>query len=178
MSQFPVFRVADLAQNSATDFDIVPSDAELKSIAQELGLLGLGKMRFKGSIQSHGKRDWKLSATLGATVTQPCVVTLDPVKTRIDTPVERVFVANYETPETEEAEMPEDDSIEALGSEIVLADVMIESLSLNVPVYPRKAGAELGESVFTKPGQKAMTDEDTRPFAGLAALKDQLSEDK
>ena len=48
MSQFPVYRVADLAQNSATAFEIVPKEAQLKAIAKELGLDGLRKMRFKG----------------------------------------------------------------------------------------------------------------------------------
>ncbi|MGB1722615.1 MAG: DUF177 domain-containing protein, partial [Paracoccaceae bacterium] len=42
---------------------------------------------------------------------------------------------------------------------------------------PRAHGADLGEAVFTEPGKAAMRDEDTRPFAGLAALREQL-EDK
>ena len=35
-------------------------------------------------------------------------------------------------------------------------------------------GAELGEAVYTAPGQIPMSDEDARPFAGLAALRDKL----
>ena len=80
-------------------------------------------------------------------MTQACVVTLDPVNTRIDTPVDRLFLAVIETPEGEAVEMPEDDSVEPLGSEIDLGEIMIESLSLNIPAYPRKDGVELGQSV-------------------------------
>ncbi|MBE1284603.1 MAG: DUF177 domain-containing protein [Rhodobacteraceae bacterium] len=178
MLQFPVFRVADLPQNKATPFEVIPGEPELRDIANELGLQGLRKLRFKGEIRGYGKKDWQLTAQLGATVTQACVVTLDPVNTRIEAKVERKFLSQYEDPTDEEFEMPEDDSVEPLGAEISIEDVLIESLSLNIPPYPRKDGVELGSSVFTEPGKKAMTDDETKPFAGLAALKDQLGEDK
>jgi len=47
-------------------------------------------------------------------------------------------------------------------------------LCLTLPEYPRAEGATLGESIYTQPGEAPMRDEDARPFAGLAALKDQL----
>ena len=47
---------------------------------------------------------------------------------------------------------------------------MLESVALNLPQYPRKDGAELGQHVHAEPGTQPMTDEDTRPFAGLADL--------
>ena len=43
--------------------------------------------------------------------------------------------------------------------------------------YPRKADAPAGDARVTEPGKVAMTDADTRPFAGLAALRDKLSGD-
>ena len=48
---------------------------------------------------------------------------------------------------------------------------------LTLPEYPRAEGAQLGEAVYTKPGHAPMKDEDARPFAGLASLKDQLKFD-
>lgn len=178
MSLLPPFRVADLPQNRATAFEITPDASVMRSLAQELDLDGLRKMRFAGEIRADGKRDWVLRAKLGATVVQPCVVTLEPVTTRIDTDIERRFVADFDEPEEAEAEMPEDDNIEALGSEIDVAAIMAESLALNLPEYPRKGDAELGEAVYTKPGEKPMTDDDVKPFAGLAALKDAMDKDK
>ena len=178
MSHLQAFRVADLPQNRSTPFEICPDAAALGALAKELDLLDLRKLRFQGEIQAKGKRDWLLKARLGATVVQPCVVTLEPVTTRIDTQVQRLFLAEISLPEEAEVEMPEDDSVEQLGAEIDVATIMAESLALHLPQYPRKDGAELGEAVFTEPGQTPMRDEDTRPFAGLAALKDALDRDK
>ena len=166
-----------------TRFELVPEQAALRAIAEELGLQGLRKLRFKGEISADGKRDWRLTAQLGATVTQPCVVTLEPVTTRIEEPVERRFVAEIpdfgpsakKSDEDEEGiEMPEDDNTELLDSHIDPGAVMLEALSLALPLYPRAEDAALEETNFTEPGKDAMTDEDTKPFAGLAALRDQL----
>lgn len=74
--------------------------------------------------------------------------------------------------------MPEDDETEALGPEIDPAQVMIEALSLALPQYPRKDGAHLEQAIYTEPGQQAMTDDDVKPFAGLAALRDSLKKDE
>jgi uncharacterized metal-binding protein YceD (DUF177 family) len=79
--------------------------------------------------------------------------------------------------EGEEVEMPEDESIERLPAAIDIAEVMIESLALNIPLYPRAEGTDLVEMQVTEPGKKAMTDEDAKPFAGLAALRDKLDGD-
>ena len=37
--------------------------------------------------------------------------------------------------------------------------------------FPRADGAELGRRTFAAPGVAPMTDEASRPFAGLAVLK-------
>lgn len=167
-------RVADLSQTSQNSFALRPGKEALAEIAAALDLSALRKLSFEGQIKPMGASDWVLEARLGATVVQPCVVTLDPVTTRIDTDVRRQFVAGYEEPEEPEAEMPEDDSIEALGTWIDPGLVMQEALALAVPDYPRKEDAALGQLVYTKPGEAPMTDEDARPFAGLADLKAKL----
>ena len=84
MSNVTSLRVADLPQNAPTSFDLRPAAAALDEIRQDLGLLGLRKLSFSGDVQARGKRDWVLNGKLGATVIQPCVVTLEPVTTRID----------------------------------------------------------------------------------------------
>ena len=178
MTQLPShpLRIAELPTSRPTRFELIPEDGALAAIAEELGLLKLRKLRFKGEIRTEGREDWRLEAELGATVVQPCVISLEPVTTRIDEKIIRRFVA--EMPEAEddgeEVEMPEDDTIEPLGSVIDAAAVMIESLALALPLYPRADGAELGARQFTEPGKQAMTDEETKPFAGLAALRDKL----
>ncbi|MGR3759087.1 YceD family protein [Roseobacteraceae bacterium NS-SX3] len=177
MAEKTAFRVADLPQNAPMAFDIQPAGEELAQIAGELGLRGLRKLRFKGELRAQGRRDWVLEAMLGATVVQDCVVTLEPVSTRIDQPVQRSYVAGLEMPEAEEAAMPEDDTVEPLGTHIDVQGVMVEALALALPQYPRKEGAELGEAVYAEPGVQPMRDEDAKPFAGLASLRDKLKKD-
>ncbi|APE43741.1 hypothetical protein BOO69_10190 [Sulfitobacter alexandrii] len=167
-------RVAELSQGSENVFALRPEKDRLAQIAQELDLSALRKLSFEGKVSPLGRDDWELTGTLGATVVQPCVVTLEPVTTRVDTQVVRRYLADYVEPEEPEVEMPEDDTSEPLGAWIDPGAVMIEALALSVPDYPRAEGAELGAVVHTEPGQKPMTDEDAKPFAGLADLKAKL----
>ncbi|WP_170375703.1 YceD family protein [Ruegeria atlantica] len=178
MSNQTSLRVADLPQNAPTPFELRPDAKALEAIRDELGLLGLRKLSFVGDVRAQGKRDWALNGKLGATVIQPCVVTLEPVTTRIDIPVARIYVADWVDPEEPEFEIPEGDETEQLGAEIDPALVMVEALSLALPQYPRKDGAELGQADYTEPGKQAMTDEDVKPFAGLAGLRDALKKDE
>ena len=171
-------RVADLSQSSPTAFLLRPDADQMKQMAADLDLLGLRKLSFSGSIEASGKADWVLKAQLGATVVQPCAVTLEPVTTRIDVPVRRLYQHDFVDVDAPEAEMPDDDTIEPIPQWIDPAAVMQESLLLALPLYPRAEGAELGEMVVTEPGRAPMRDEDAKPFAGLAALKDQLTSAK
>jgi len=165
------YRVADLSQNRPTMFDLRPTGQERRALAETLGLTGLRKLRLAGRIKACGDADWVLEARLGATVVQPCVVTLAPVTTRIDADVRRYYLADYHEPDAPESEMPEDDTTEPLGAWIDLDAVMAEALALNLPLYPHAPGAEAGEMVFTEPGKEPMHDRDARPFAGLAGLR-------
>ncbi|SFS57075.1 Uncharacterized ACR, COG1399 [Sulfitobacter marinus] len=171
-------RVADLPQNADTPFSLRPDADTLRQIAEELGLSAVRKLSFEGKLAASGKTDWQLDARLGATVVQPCVVTLEPVTTRIDVNITRFFTKDYEQPDEPEAEMPEDDRSEPLKAWIDPAAVMIEALALEIPQYPRADGAELGQAVYAEPGVAPMTDEDARPFAGLAQLREKLEDPK
>lgn len=168
-------RVAELNQNSPTPFALRPDAEASRALAAELDLLGLRKLSFSGEVVAQGGVDWKLSGQLGATVVQPCSVTLEPVTTRIETPVQRLYLADYEEVTAPEVEMPEDDTTEALGRWIEPHAVMLEALVLALPLYPRSDGADLGEQVFAEPGVTPMRDEDAKPFAGLADLKAQMT---
>jgi len=171
-----VFRLADLAQTRPTGFEITPTPSQLDDIATELELTALRKVRLTGEIAAQGKTDWRLTAKLGATVVQPCVATLAPVTTRIDEPVERHYIADFEEPDVTEAEMPEDDTLEPLPESIDIMAILVEALALSIPPYPRAEGADPQTTVFTEPGKDPLRDEDMRPFAGLAALRDKLAE--
>ena len=164
MSDSTALRVADLPQNRPTKFDLRPDAPALEALATELGVNGMRKLRFAGEITTKGRRDWQLSANLGVTLLQDCVVTLEPMTTRIDEKVERLFLSDYAEPDDPEREMEEDERVEPLGEVIDPGEVMVEALALLIPAYPRKEGAELGEAVYAEPGVEAMRDEDTKPL--------------
>ncbi|MCC5988012.1 MAG: DUF177 domain-containing protein [Pararhodobacter sp.] len=171
-------RVADLSPHRAHRFHLRPDAPARARLAGELGLLALRKLDFRGDLRAEGRQDWRLEAALGATVVQPCVISAEPVSTRIDITVTRLF--RPPPPEDtgqgalpEEMEMPEDDSIEPLGAVIDPGAVMAEALALALPDYPRAPGAGLGEQGFvvTPPGAAPTEPERKNPFAALEALK-------
>lgn len=164
-------RVAGLAARKPTRFDLVPGPEDLAALAAELGISGVRKLRFRGELRPAGRTDWLLEAELGATVVQPCVTTLAPVTTRIAEPVTRRYIAGWEPPAGEEVEMPQDDSAEALPEVIDPGAVMVEALTLALPLYPRAASAGAETAVAAAPpGAAPLDDTARRPFAGLADL--------
>lgn len=176
LSQIPQsqLRLADLPSSRATAFDLQPDAQARKAVAAALGLVGIKKLTFRGTLAPQGKTDWALDGALGATVVQECVVTLDPVTTRIDEKLTRAYVADLPEIDAAEVEMTLDDAIDPLPGTLDLAQVMIEALSLALPPYPRTSDAALGAAAFAAPGVTPMTDDDAKPFAQLGALREQL----
>ena len=168
-------RVADLPHNKPTAFSLRPDTSRLKELADELGLIKLRKLSFEGQVTAAGANDWTLFGKLGATVTQTCAVTLADVTTRLEEDVRRVYLRGFQEIDASECEMPEDDEVEQLTDWIDPEAVMLEALILALPLYPRAPDAELGEVVVTEPGITPLRDEDAKPFAGLAHLKNRLS---
>lgn len=157
-------RVAHLNPRAPTHFDLQPDASARQAIAEELGIPSVQALRFQGQITAQGGDAWALDGRLTARVVQPCVVTLAPVRSTIDEPVERLYSPHVMPPEGDEVEMP-DETVEPLGAFIDLDAVMIEQLALALPEYPRAEGAELS--------QRAVEDaapDTRRPFAGLDKL--------
>lgn len=173
ISLTPPLRTANLGRQKSWSIDLQPDAAQRDDIATLLGLEGVRKFRFTAQLRPVGTSDWELIGKLGATVSQTCAVTLDPVTTRIDEDILRRFVANLPEPEALEAEMPEDDSSEPLGAEIDITAVALEALSLALPAFPRHTDAEKSQPLSLEsspPGAAPLQTETTKPFAGLADL--------
>lgn len=165
-------KLGGLRGNDPKPVRLEPDAAARAAIAAELDILGIKKLRFSGSLLPEGKTDWRLEADIGATVVQACVATLEPVTTRIDAPVLRRYLAEVpDLPEGDEIETPEHDEVEPLPAVLDLHAVMVEALALNLPLYPRADGVEVVAETYAEPGVAPLEDEDTKPFAGLAALK-------
>ncbi len=172
------FRQADLGRRSPLAFHVEFDAAERAALAADLGIEAIRKLRFLGELHPEGTRDWRLEGHLGATVVQACIVTLAPVVTRIDENVTRRFVADASAPPPgSEIEMPEDTDTEPLGPAIDPAVVMAEALALALPDYPRAQGVETADILVTEPGVVPLTEAEVHPFAALAALRKDTSDD-
>lgn len=171
--------LSKLSSKKATRYALSPDKEVCRSISNDLNLSEITKLRFEGEFTAYGASGWKLRAKLGATVQQSCVITLKPVTTRIDVEVTRKFVPEAEIialdTDTElELESPEDDTLEPLRDVINLYEVIREVLDLELPQFPKASGAVLGQAVFTEPGLAPMSDQDAKPFAKLAELRQKL----
>ncbi len=169
-------RVADLSGRRQAGFLIAPDAPDRAAIARALSVSALRKLRFGGHL-APASGGWCLRATLGATVIQPCVVTLEPVTTRLDVAVTRRYL-----PEAAD-HPPDDDDTEPLGETIDPGQVMVEALALALPDYPRAGAAARPGAVFTTSGAPGAApgdhtgDDTAKPFAALAALRDKLRKD-
>ncbi|MCU0905134.1 MAG: YceD family protein [Tabrizicola sp.] len=169
------FRTGGLSPRKPTRFSYRPDATERAGLAEDLGLLALHALDLTGEIRPVGRDELMLEATLTARADQACVVTLAPVPAVLTETVRRRYVAGLASPEGEEIEMPEDDSVEPMPETIDLADVAAEALALALPLYPRAPGAELGQAVHAGDGVAPLTDADLKPFAGLQDLAKQLA---
>ena len=168
-----VIEVRTLSALDGLDFDIAPAPDEGAALARLLAAQAVRKLRFTGHLAPLDKGGWALDGTLGATVVQTCVVTLEPVTSRVDQPVRRRFLPAASARAAELVVDPdEDDEIEPLGDRIDLGLVAIEALALALPAYPRKEGAVLGPA---DAGTLA-EEEEPKPFAALAALRGKMGD--
>lgn len=151
-------------------FALRPDGDACRALAADLGIVGIKKLSFEGQIAPEGDRDLRLDGKLGATVVQDCVVTGDPVTTRLEEPVLRQFLTDLEPPDADEAEMPDDDTQDPMPAEIDLTAIMAEALALALPPWPRADGVDPVDLTVTEPGKTPMTDDDAKPFAGLKDL--------
>lgn len=170
-------RFAELSQRKPTVLRLVPDEGQLEALADRLGVDVVRKLRMDVALRPGPGADWSLEGALGATVVQPCVVTTEPVSTRIEEQIDRRYAAAWEEPTGDEVEMPEDDNVEPLPATLDLGFVLEEILALCIPDYPRADGADDLDLSAAPPGAEPLTDEAMRPFAGLAALRARMEDE-
>jgi uncharacterized metal-binding protein YceD (DUF177 family) len=153
---------------------IEASGAEMAAIARVLELVALDGLIFSYRLRHAGKDRLHLTGTLKAKVTQHCVVTLDPVATELEIPVETEFwpvhlIEEFERRTEGRASPDEADWPEPIeDGKIDLGPLIYETLATGLDPYPKREGAS-----FDWPQQGA--DQGSRapsgPFAALKQLK-------
>lgn len=162
------------------------TEAERADVARLLGLLALPKLRIEGRLRPTSGDGWQFRGSLGASVVQACVVSLAPVKARIDQGINRVWlpdaVASALDAEIELSEA-DIDGADPLPRVLDLGLLAIEELALALPDYPRAPDAVspgTGDAMplaEARPEGAAPIGEAEKPFAGLAALRDSMDKD-
>lgn len=147
---------------------------ELKALAKSWNVLSVDALKAELQVSRWKKDGIKIFGSVQATITQACIVTLEPITSRIDEQVEQIFVpegsklARIIT--NDEGEMvldPDGPDIpeQFTGDTVDAGEVVAEFVALAIDPYPRKEGAE-----FAGFGEKE-TQEERKP-SPFAVLKD------
>jgi uncharacterized metal-binding protein YceD (DUF177 family) len=152
--------VVDPLPEGGLEVELAADAAERQALRRRLDLLELEALRAHGHIQRHGK-ELRLIGELEAVVAQTCVVSLDPVRSRLTEPFERRWLlpGAGPAPETDELVDPEAVDVEPLeGAVIDFGAVVAEELALALDPYPRLEDAyarlpELGPDVSLGEGE-------------------------
>jgi uncharacterized metal-binding protein YceD (DUF177 family) len=144
--------------------------AERRALARRLGLESLEGLKAELRLKRLSGGRIRVDGRFEAALTQLCVISLEPVESRIEAEfsVEYTERAAPEGPEAivsiESAEPPE--PIE--GGVIDLGEAVVQQLAERIDPYPRAAGAE---ARWPEQMSAEAEEQEERPFAALAALK-------
>ncbi len=147
---------------------------EMGEIAGMLDLRGLEGLGMTYRLTRTGARRFRLKGALKGKVTQTCVVSLEPIESHLDVPVEAEFwpwemIAAHEEGEVEHKSAATSDWPEPINDgKIDLGSIIYETLATALDPYPKKEGVSFAWSEGAEtPGPKTKTS----PFAALGALK-------
>ena len=149
---------------------------ENSKIAEQLGLISVEKIDFKGKLNAQGKNKWLLTGNLGATAIQKCVVTLKAIKCRVDEKIKRIYIPMEEIPSVEkddgrDFEIELDENLEPLTKSLDLSLVAQEILALSLPDYPRSDNTDYVSISLGDDRKIIERDNEQNPFAILSTLK-------
>lgn len=169
---YPV-KVGNISANAVT-VRLEANEAERKALGDLWGVLEVQSLAAELQIARWKKDGVKIKGRVKARIVQACVVTLEPVQSEVDEPVEAIFV-----PEGSRlARIAANDSGEMIldpegpdlpdtftGDTIDVGLAVTEHAALAIDPYPRKQGASFGERI------ESSEKDDVRPNP-FAALKD------
>ena len=161
----------------AISFNIEATTAECQYLAAQLDILGVSEMTAKGRLQRQPKSGLiSVTGRIQTSVTQACVVTLEPVPQKVDTEFTVLFTFDKDDLEMEETDrvvgMDEQDLPDLIvDNRIDVAAVLSEQISLALESYPRSDGVAVDPSEPTiEAGTNGDVQEVYQPFANLRDL--------
>ena len=149
-------------------FHLVCSKDALGELPKRLNVVEAKKASFNGHLKLKEVNQIFLSGTVKAKLIQPCSITLEPVVTTIYKRLARTFFigTNENKPMKKSVFELTEKSFEndIILDEINLGDVLMETISLETPDYPKKSGA----SISLTPTESIDRE---NPFSILSKLK-------
>ena len=166
--------VSKLISQKNHRFNLSPRKDTLEEISEKLGVLSLKDLSFSGQIYPINSHDLKLDAKLKAIVIQTCGISLEPMKTALETNVTRIFSRDWDESQLRLDETSIETSIERQKNIINLMEILTEELALEVPLYP-KSKTHLKPSISSDYwiDEKEVGSEN-KPFAILSNLKKKM----
>ena len=150
------------------DFNLVCSSHGLKELSAKLNVLAAKKASISGTLTLQTEKQVFLNAKVIAKLIQPCSLTLEPIITNISKKIWRTFSIESSTNTSikkstfELTEKSFDHDI--IIDEINLGEVLMETISLETPDYPKRSGASLHVTPMTSTNSN-------NPFSILTKLK-------
>ena len=163
-----VISIDQIKRESAYDFHLVCSYDALMELATRLNVIEAKKASFNGHLKLPAANQIFLCGTVRAKLIQPCSLTLEPVVTNIHEKISRTFFIepNEKKPIKKSVFELTEKSFdnEIILDEINLGEVLMETIILETPDYPKKSGA----SVNLAPTESIDRE---NPFSILSKLK-------
>jgi hypothetical protein len=148
----------------------IAADAPTReAVARLAGVAGLPRLQASFDLTRHGRDGLRAVGSVSAVVDQTCIVTLEPIQSAIEEPIDLVFTPQPEgaaADADQQAALPIDaaEPPEPLhGGMVDFGAIATEFLLLGIDPYPRKPDAVFDAPPAGDPG--------AGPFAALAALK-------
>ena len=175
----PSIKVATLSR-SGENIKLEGKAEMLEPLAEACGVSSFEKFDAFMKIIPFKKGGAKLTGTVAATVTQPCVVTTEPVEQQMELAIERSFLPQSEIAKRnriiEDGELildpdQDDEPDEIENGEVDIWQVLVEELCLEIELHPRKQGAVVASEFASEQSEENSSEEAVhRPFSGLNTL--------
>lgn len=164
------YDLGDVGRNGA-ELTLRAKGDELARIAAWADIQGVESFEAKVHLRKHSANQFTLDADLAADVLQECVVTLAPVKGRVELHVHRELHLTRQIRHRPNEVIPldagagDDEVPEEIESpQYDLAAPLLEDFALALDPYPRAPGVEFTAPAATEPPRE-------NPFAVLKTLK-------
>jgi uncharacterized metal-binding protein YceD (DUF177 family) len=145
-----------------------------EAIATVAGVQAVARLEAEFDLTRYGRDGVHVTGSVTATVEHRCVLTLEPMESKIEEAIDLVFVPPSALPSeagSAEVRTSSEEPPETLRDGVVdLGAVASEFLILGIDPYPCKPGAVFHAPQAKEPATQAKENVADHPFAALAAL--------